>query len=63
MESARAVAKSLVKTSIILGVPFVCFRFLGDFSLQQSGVLTAIACIGGYGVYEALKASRAYFWP
>ncbi len=56
MTKAKAIAKALLKSLIFLAL-LVCFRFLGDFSFQQSVVLGVAAWIA-YGLYEKLNASR-----
>jgi len=57
MRTAKAIAKALLKSLIFLVLSYICFRYLGDFSSQQSAVL-AVAASMGYGLYEKLNASR-----
>jgi hypothetical protein len=57
MTRVKATGKALLKSLAFLATLFACFRYLGDFSSQQSTLLTAVACIG-YGLYERLNASR-----
>jgi hypothetical protein len=57
MRNSRAIAKALLKNLIVPSVLYFCFRFLGDFSSQQSAVLAVVAWIG-YGLHKKLNASR-----
>ena len=55
MQTVKLLAKALLKAILLLTVLYVCFRYLGDFSPQQSSALTVVTCLL-YGLYENLKA-------
>src|SRR6516225_6008411 len=57
MEGVKAIGKAWLKNLVFLAGLFVCLRYLGDFSSQQSAVLTVVAWIG-FKLYEKLDASR-----
>lgn len=51
------IVKALAKSLVLAAVLYAGFRYFGDFSRNQSTVLTAVAWMG-YGLYENLSLSR-----
>src|ERR1051326_5215484 len=55
MQTAKPLAKVLLRAIVLLTVLYVGFRYLGDFSPQQSSALSVMTWLL-YGLYENLKA-------
>ena len=57
MANVKPLVWVLIKSLAFGAVLYAGFRFMGDFSPQQSGVLTFVVWVG-YGLYEAVNSSR-----
>jgi len=57
MTKVKVLVKVLIKSLVFVVVLYVCFRYVGDFSSQQSAVLAFVGWVG-YGLYEKLNVSR-----
>lgn len=57
MTNVKVLAKVLIKSFLFVAVLYACFRYLGDFSSQQSAVLAFVGWVG-YGLYEKLNLSH-----
>jgi hypothetical protein len=56
-DNVKVLAKVLIKSLVFVAALYACFRYLGDFSSQQSAVLAFVGWVG-YGLYEKLNVSR-----